>query len=153
MKHDIIIMTSLKQRYNPFLRVVPFLSVVVKAHPMISCLVAVVFEETGSFILIIVFDFMFVPISSEQNGPLRKVRNTTKLESLRKEAKHSLKYAVVTPSLCRIQEVSYYKLLCRILRPLGDFEEIIRRIVMKFCMNDCLTLYRKTIREILENFQ
>jgi len=52
-----------------------------------------------------------------------------------------------------MQEASYYKLLCRILRPLGDFEEITKQIVMKFGVNNCFALYRKTIRTFLKIFE
>ena len=52
-----------------------------------------------------------------------------------------------------VQEASYYKLLCHILRPLGDFEEITKQIVMKFWVNDCFALYRKTIRIFFKIFE
>ena len=39
------------------------------------------------------------------------------------------------------------------MRPFVDGEETITQIVMKFGVNDSLTLYRKTIRENLKNFE
>ena len=52
----------------------------------------------------------------------------------------------------RLQEASYYKLLCRILWPLGDSDKTTGQIVMKFGVNDRFIYYRKTIKALFENF-
>ena len=56
------------------------------------------------------------------------------------------------PVLQSVQEASYYKLLCRILRPLGDSDKTTGQIVMKFGVNDHFIYYRKTIKALFENF-